>query len=312
MRHFPINDLSEAEFEDLVVAICREFLGVGVTGFGSGPDGGLDGFFNGTANSFPSRSTPANGKFVIQAKHVQSPVASCSDSAFKTTLLNKELSKVKRLYDDGKLTHYLLFTNRKKTAGADEHFQERIRNETGGTTAWLLGIEDIERELRAHPHIVRNAGLDKFQIPLDFKPEDYRDIIEGMYVHREAVEIIFDSEHDFKDYPGFYGKNEVNGVSTDYAAHIKEDSMPHFDAVICFLKNPRNTELTEKYHVVANELKGQIIVHQDQFKNFEHALDAIPGLIQERAPELQFPPKRRLLKIMIHYMYVNCEIGNKS
>ncbi len=312
MRHFPIHDLSEAEFEDLIVAICRELLGVSVTGFGSGPDGGRDGFFEGTANRFPSDSAPASGKFVIQAKHVQSPVASCSDSAFKTTLLNKELPKVKRLFDDGKLSHYLLFTNRKKTAGADEHFQKRVRNEAGDATAWLLGIEDIKRELRAQPQIVRNAGLDRFHIPLDFTPEDYRDIIDGLYTHRDAVETGFDSEHDFKDYPGFDGKNLVNGVSSDYGTHIKEDSMPHFDAIARFLKNPRNAALTEKYHVVGNELKGQLIVHLEQFKSFEHALDAIPGLIQERAPELQVPAKRRLLKIMIHYMYVNCEIGKKS
>lgn len=312
MRHFPIHELSEAEFEDLIVAICRELLGVGVTGFGSGPDSGRDGFFEGRANRFPSDSTPATGKFVIQAKHAQSPIASCSDSAFKKTLLDKELPKVKRLFDDGKLTQYLLFTNRKKTAGADEHFEGRVREESGVSNAWLLDIDYIYRELRAHPHIVRNAGLDRFHIPMNFTPEDYRDIIDGLFAHRDAVETGFDSEHDFKDYPGFEGKNVVNGVSSDYGSHIKEDSMPHFDAIARFLKNPRNDELTEKYHVVANELKGQLIVHMEQFKSFEHALDAIPGLIQERAPELQVPAKRRLLKIMIHYMYVNCEIGKKS
>ena len=88
--------------------------------------------------------------------------------------------------------------------------------------------------------------------------------------------------------------------------------MPHFDDIARFLKNPRNTDLAEKYHVVANELKEQLIVHTEQFLNFEHALSAIPGLIRENAPELQTPAKRRLLKIMVHYMYVNCEIGKKS
>ena len=312
MRHFPIHDLSEAEFENLVIAICRELLGVGVTGFGSGPDGGRDGFFEGTANRFPSDSTPATGKFVIQAKHVQSPVASCSDSAFKTTLLNKELPKVKRLFENGKLSHYLLFTNRKKPAGADEHFQKRTYEETGITNAWLLGLEDINRELRAHYQIIQNAGLDRFHIPLDFTPEDYRDIINGLYAHRDAVETSFDSEHDFKDYPGFDGKNVVNGVSSDYGNHIKEDSMPHFDAIGRFLKNPRNDKLTKKYHAVAVELKGQLIVHAEDFKSFEYALESIPRLIQDRSSELQVFEKRRLLKIMIHYMYVNCEIGKKS
>ncbi len=311
MRRIPLHDLSESEFENLVVAICREILGVGVTSFAPGPDGGQDAYFEGTANCFPS-GKPASGKFVIQAKHAQSPVASCSDSSFKKTLLDKELPKVKQLHEEGKLTHYLLFTNRKKPAGADELFTNRVNAETGVANAWLRGLEDIERDLRAFPQIVRNAGLDQIRIPLDFSPEDYRDIIDGLYKHRDAVETGFDSEHDFKDYPGFEGKNAINGLSAEYSAHIRDDSMPHFDDIERFLKNPRNESLKGKYHVVANELKGQLIIHADQFESFEYALETIPRLILERSPELQSFEKRRLLKIIIHYMYVNCEIGKKS
>lgn len=311
MRRFPLHDLSEAEFESLVVAICREILGVSVSSFARGPDGGKDAYFEGTASCFPSGDT-ASGKFVIQAKHSQSAVASCSESSFKKTLLDKELPKVKRLHEKGQLTHYLLFTNRKKPAGADEHFANRVNAETGVANAWLRGLEDIERDLFAYPQIVRNAGLDRIRVPLDFAPEDYRDIIDGLYKHREAIESGFDSEHDFKDYPGFEGKNAINSLGADYSAHIRDDSMPHFDDIECFLKNPRNESLKGKYHVVANELKGQLIIHADQFESFEYALETIPQLIQERSPELQSFEKRRLLKIIIHYMYVNCEIGKKS
>lgn len=310
MKRFPLRDLSEAEFEDLVVAICRELLGVGVTGFAPGPDGGRDACFEGTANCFPS-DTPATGKFVIQAKHAQSPVASCSDYGFKKKLLDEELPKVKRLHETGKLNHYLLFTNRKKTAGADDHFKKRVQEEAGLGNAWLLGLDFIERELRARPQITRTAGLDRFRIPLDFSPDDYRDIIEGLHIHRDAVASGFDSAHEF-DGPGFHEKNAINGLSEEYSAHIRDDSMPFFDEISRFLKNPRNDDLAEKYHVVADELKGQLIVHQEQFESFAHALDAIPRLIQERSPDLQVTNKRRFLKIMIHYMYANCEIGKKS
>lgn len=312
MRHFPLNELSESEFEDIIVAICRELLGVGVTGFSPGPDGGKDGHFEGTANRFPSDKEPAIGKFVIQAKHAQSAAASCSDSSFKKTLLDKELPKVKRLFEKGDLTHYLFFTNRKKTAGADEHFTKRVRDETGLNEAWLLGLDYIERELRSHPQIVRNAGLDRFRLPLEFTPEDYHDIIEGLFNHRDEIETSFDSEHDFKDYPGFDGKNRINGVSSDYSELIRDASMPHFDSIERFLKNPRNQTLKEKFHVVANELKSQLIVHRERFDSFEHTLEAIPILIQDRTPLLQVYSRRRLLKIMIHYMYVDCEIGKKS
>ena len=94
MSRYALHDLSDAEFENLVTSICREILGIAITSFASGPDGGRDAYFEGTAENFPSKTEPAKGKFVIQAKHVQSSVASCSDSAFKKTLLDKELPRV--------------------------------------------------------------------------------------------------------------------------------------------------------------------------------------------------------------------------
>tara|TARA_B110001469_G_C9642063_1_gene323135 strand:- start:2139 stop:3077 length:939 start_codon:yes stop_codon:yes gene_type:complete len=312
MSRYALHDLNEAEFEDLVTSICREIFGIAVTSFAPGPDGGRDAYFEGTAESFPSKTEPAKGKFVIQAKHAQSPIASCSDSSFKTTLLNKELPRVKRLFDDNKLTHYILFTNRKKTGGADEHFVDRMQQEAGVQHAWLRGIEDLERELLSNPRIVKNAGLDKLRSPLLFTPEDYRDVIEALYANRDAITINSDSEHDFKDYPGLQKKNQINCVSPTYDTHIREDSMPAFDAIESFLQNPRNEQLKEQYHAIANELKGQLIIHQNQFETFDEVLDTVPHLIQERSPELQHFARRSLLKIMIHYMYVNCDIGRKK
>lgn len=312
MARYALHDLNEAEFEGLVTSICREIFGIAITSFASGPDGGRDAFFEGTAESFPSKAEPAKGKFVIQAKHAQSVIASCSDSPFKKSLLDKELPRVKRLFEEDKLTHYILFTNRKKTGGADEHFTDRIQAETGVQNAWLRGIEDIERELRANPQIVKNAGLDKLRSPLLFAPEDYRDIIEALFSNRAAITNAWDSEHDFRNYPKLPKKNEINGVSAEYDTHIRQDSMPAFDAIEGFLQNPRNEQIKEQYHVVANELKGQLIIHQNQFETFDEALDTVPQLIQERSPKLQQFARRRLLKIMIHYMYVNCDIGKKT
>ena len=85
--------------------------------FAAGPDGGKDAKFEGTASAFPSAAAPATGRFIAQAKHTASPVASCSNYDFETKLLNEEIPKIKRQFDEGRLTHYLLFTNRRKTGG---------------------------------------------------------------------------------------------------------------------------------------------------------------------------------------------------
>ena len=312
MTRFPLHDLSDTEFENLVVLICRELMGIGITSFAPGPDGGKDAKFEGTATAFPSTAATASGKFIVQAKHTASPVASCSDYEFETSLIDKEIPKIRRQFDEGRLTHYLLFTNRRKAGGAEDRIPDRIKAETGVQHVWLRGLEDIERELLSHPHIAKAAGLDKLRSPIIFIPEDLRDVIIALHSHRQAIPSSFDSEHDFRDYPGLSRKNQINGLTPAYDAYIREDSMPHFHAVEQFLKNPRNETLKEQYHVVADELKGQLIVHRDRFLNFDTVLEHVTNLVHERCPELQPAPRRRLLKIVIHYMYVNCEIGQKT
>jgi hypothetical protein len=310
MPRFPIHDLSDTEFEQLVVLICREVMGSGITSFAPGRDGGKDAKFEGTATAFPSTTAPASGKFIIQAKHTSSPVASCSDYDFETTLIDKEIPKIQRLFQDGSLTPDLLFTTRRKTGGAEDRIPERIQSATGVQHVWLRGLEDIERELLLHPHIAKAAGLDKLRSPIQFVPEDLRDVILALHSHRQSLTTAFDSEHDFRDYPGLPAKNEINGLTPAYDAYIKESSMPFFQDIEKLLKNPRNESLKEKYHTVADELKGQLIVHRDRFTTFDEALETLYTLIHERCPEIQ--AARRLVKIAIHYMYVNCEIGQKA
>lgn len=310
MPRFPIHDLSDSEFEQLVVLICRELMGIGITSFAAGKDGGKDAKFEGTATAFPSTTDPASGKFIAQAKHTSSPIASCSDYEFETTLINQEIPKIKRMFEEGNLTHYLIFTNRRKTGGAEDRIPVRIKSATGLKHVWLVGLEDIERELLLHPHLVKAVGLDKLRSPIQFVPEDLRDVILALHGHRQSLLSAFDSEHDFRDYPGLPAKNEINGLTVAYDVYIKESSMPFFPEIEKFLKNPRNEFLKEQYHTVADELKGQLIVHRDRFTTFDDALETLYSLIHERCPEIQ--AVRRLVKIVIHYMYVNCEIGQKA
>lgn len=125
MPRFPLHDLADTEFEQLVVLICGELMGIGITSFASGPDGGKDAKFEGTATAFPSTTAPASGKFIVQAKHSTSPVASCSDYDFETTLIGHEISKIQRMFQEGSLTHYLIFTNRRKTGGAEDRLSRK-------------------------------------------------------------------------------------------------------------------------------------------------------------------------------------------
>jgi hypothetical protein len=46
---FAYEDLSSGQFETLIVLLCQRLLGISVQGFATGPDGGRDARFHGTA-----------------------------------------------------------------------------------------------------------------------------------------------------------------------------------------------------------------------------------------------------------------------
>ena len=315
MQRFPLHDLDNEEFEDLVIRICREVLGKGTTSFEKGRDGGKDAKFDGKANCFPSESSPLNGIAVIQAKHTTNPTKSCSDNDFarnRTSILNKEIPKIKQQVENESVTHYLLFTNRKKTGGAETKIPSMIKVETGVKQAWLVANQEIQNFLVDYPDIVNNLGLHKLRLPIQFTPNDMRDVIFAFFDHREAIADAFDSQYNFRDYPGIEQKNKINKLSSRYFVYMQENSLHRFAQIEAFLKNPRNYDLTEKYHAVADEFKGQLIVHQDRFGKFDEALEHIFNLIHERSPTLRAATLRRLVKIFVHYMYCDCDIGDNA
>jgi hypothetical protein len=316
MPRYPLHELTDAEFEDLVVKICRRILGIGTTSFAAGRDGGKDASFVGTAGLFPSSTAPATGKFVIQAKHTTNPYGSCSDKDFEanaSSVVSKEIPKLKKQFDDGLLTHFLLYTNRRKAGGADVRISARIKSDTGIQHVWVRGYEDIEQDLIQWPDIVRGSGLEKLRSPIVFTPEDMRDVILAFYAHRPQIATTFDSKHDYRDYPGLAAKNLVNGLSELYFKEmILEGSEPLFPEIRKFLQNPRNATLLDHYHAVANELKAQLILHRNRFESFDNALEHLYALVSDRSSELHRPEHRRLARVFLHYMYVHCDIGAKG
>ena len=315
MSRYPLHDLHDTEFEELVVLICRKLLGAGVTSFCAGPDGGKDAKFEGKAEMFPSNAEPASGKFIIQAKHTTNSVALCSASEFKTKIVeNHECPKIKRQFDNNLLTHYIIFTNRKKSGSAEDIIPNLIREKTGVEHVWLRGFEDIQQDLMSNPNIVKMSGLDKLRSPIQFFPDDMRDVINAFYLHRNSVGAAFGNggQYDYQDYPGILQKNVINGLSeTYYHECIEGGSGRHFWKIRDFLTNPRNLELSEQYQAVADELKCQMITHRDRFLTFDEVLEEVYNLISERSTELQIASRRPLIRVFVHYMYANCDLGAK-
>jgi hypothetical protein len=211
-RDYRLYELSESEFEELVVKICIQWLGEGATPFAPGRDGGRDGKFSGKAQCFPSTAMPLEGHIVLQAKHVAVFDKSCSDKDFER-LLKKEHPKIKKLVKNGMCDHYLVFTNRRYTGGADEKLIAGLLA-FGLKSAHIIGIERLNTALDEMPHIREWLPNRKDTIPFRFEPDDLIEVIGAVHDYADgSTGSAFNSARDFEKLKLREEKNKINGVS---------------------------------------------------------------------------------------------------
>ena len=216
-------------------------LGMGTISFSSGKDGGRDARFDGTAQHFPSRTSPARGKFVIQAKHTAQPGASCSDSRFKK-IFKEELSKIKKLAEAGDLELYLLFTNRDLTGGIELSMVKQLQKIGGVQAAWVLGNDPIRQHLDMNPDVWTSMGLDRDGGPFRVSPDEIVEVVTEFHKAVTDGGSAFNSALNF-NFVRKDRKNRINRLSKSYYSYIQQDSLPHFRRIKTFLEDPRNVRL---------------------------------------------------------------------
>lgn len=305
------HDLSEKDFERLVVAICAEILGSGVVPFCTGPDGSRDARFEGTAADLPNAAAPHKGKFVAQSKHSESPVAKFSDSDFsgtaKSSVLSKECPGVKKLVKSKELDIYLLFANRKMSGVAEGPIIDRIKKDTGVKVVEIFGIERIDLLLRKHPNILKTFGMTPLHLPILVTCDALAEVILAISNNSDTFEKAFVPEE--LERISFKEKNEANGLSDELAKYIRRTFMPQFADVKKFLAKPESDAVLERYLAAAQQFEEQIVIHRSQYANFDQVLTRIAELLFARDGDLA--KKRALTKLIIYYMYWNCDIGSK-
>ena len=307
--------LSEDNFEALVNALCGTILGTGVISFSKGPDGGKDGCFEGTANNFPSSTSPWSGRFVIQAKHSTSPVATCSENSFhgnQTSLINAEIKKIKDLYDANEIDNYMLFTNRKLSGGTEQEIRKYILDNTQISNVHLVGIETINGFLKANKNIVRSFGLDKFVLPLDFYDEDIKDLI---IVFRSTIPKVAAAPPmgiEPIEYIDKKLKNTINNLDEEYYMNrIRQKSLEYFSQIDAFLSDPINIDYALAYQNFADELGNKVEIRRDDFGDFKEVFGFLYDKILNDH-EAKLMKHRFLIWVFLHHLYFNCHIGRKS
>ncbi len=309
---YAYEDLSDSQFEKLVVFLCQHLLGISVQGFASGPDGGRDAKFVGTAELHPSKAAPWTGTTNIQAKHTNGYNRSFSESDFFSnsamkTVLGEEIPRIKKLRANKQLDNYMLFANRRLTGNAESEIRAFLAQECGipEESIYLCGLEQLESWLKRFPDVVKLADLDLVDSPLIVSPDDLAEVVQALASQKDTVTAVLDDPPTPR--VPYEQKNAINDMTADYARALRARYLKETKQIHAFLAAPENLELLRLYESVVDEFQLKIIAKRKDYQTFDAVMEYMLALLFGRDPVLR--QHKRLTRAMIFYMYWNCDIG---
>ncbi|GAB1468682.1 hypothetical protein MASR2M64_14250 [Candidatus Cloacimonadota bacterium] len=307
-----IHDLTNMyndKFEDLVIGICTDILlGVGVQRFSSGKDRGIDAKYVGKSNLFTNE-----GQHIIQAKHSNSPISSFSDNDFfrnQNSVINCEIPKIKKLFDDKELDFYILFSNRKLTDGSSIDVTNHISKETGipKQSIKLIGVEDIHEYLRINPNLPNKYNINDFYSPLGVVPDELTNVVEAF---SKVFNLINQASDDQSPKAiRLDNKNLINKLSSEYFNYITQNSLSYFESIETYLRDPLNLPHKMTYLDSAGHLQSRVLAELSKGKNMDEILNALYENLLNGNSFLM--SNKRLTRIFLHFMYCSCDIGKKD
>lgn len=314
MKKFAYEDLSDGQFESLIILLCQRLLGISVQGFAEGPDGGRDAKFNGTAELYPSKASPWIGITIIQAKHTNGFNRNFSESDFfststKNTILSEEIPRIKKLREAKHLDHYMLFSNRRLSGNAETKISEYIATQCSipVSSICLCGIEQIEIWLKNFPEVARGANLDPVDSPLIVSPDDLAEIVQALARQKEGLVKLIDAPPTVR--VSYEQKNALNNMSAQYAREQRHRYLKETAQIRTFLAAPENLELLRMYESVVEEFQLKIITKRKDYQTFDEVMEYLIDLLFSRDPVLRQRGHKSLTRMVLFYMYWNCDIG---
>ena len=311
---YAYEDLSDEQFEKLIVFLCQRLLGISVQGFAKGPDGGRDAKFVGTAELHPSKAAPWIGTTVIQAKHTNGYNRNFSEYDFYSAtgtnnVLGKEIPRITKLRESEQLDHYMLFANRRLAGNAESEIRAFISNQCGisASSIYLCGLEQLEVWLKNFPEVPRLAGLDPVDSPLIVSPDDLAEVVQALARQMVEVQAVFDDPPTSR--VPYEHKNALNNMTDDYAKAQRKRYLKETTQIRSFLSAPENLELLRLYESVVDEFQLKIIAKRKDYQAFDEVMEYLVDLLFNRDPILRQHAHKRLTRAVLFYMYWNCDIG---
>lgn len=313
MARYDFESLNEAEFEALVVDICQNLFGYGVHAFASGRDKGRDSYFDGTATNYPSSSSPWSGRIIIQAKHTKTNGASCSDNDFsenESSVLKTEIRRIKEIMKSEHIDGYIVFTNRKMTGGAHPKMTKLLADQLKLSQVDVRGKEDLDRYIDENQHWVKKYKLTRFQMPDVFYEKDIRDVIVMFKKKTNWISTPPIPSDDSFDYTDKEKKNVLNSVDETYFSEIKEHSLKYFAGIEKFLHDPINSDCLANYLNTVADLRSYVVAHRGSYSFVDMLETIIHNITGDEGTEIF--RVRALVRVFVHYMYWNCDLGRKE
>ncbi len=311
---YAYEDLSSEQFEKLIVLLCQNLLGISVQGFSSGPDGGRDAKFVGTAELHPSMADPWSGTTIIQAKHTNGYNRSFSETDFfsstaANSVLGYEISRITRLKRAMQLDHYMLFANRRLPANAETIIRSYIATTCSipESSVYLCGSEQLELWLKRFSEIEKLADLDPIDSPLIVSPDELAEVVQALARNKAEVAAVLDDPPTRRVF--YEEKNALNDMTAEYAKKLRQRNLKETSQIRTFLSASENMDLMRNYETVVDEFQFKIISKRKDYQTFDEVMEYLLDLLFARDPVLRQTKHKRLTRAVLFYMYWNCDIG---
>ena len=309
---YAYEDLSDDQFESLVVAICQFLLGAGVQGFATGPDVGRDAKFVGTAELLPSKASPWNGIVIVQAKHTNGFIKTFSDPDFFSeksdgTVLGEELPRITKLRRSKELDHYVLFSNRRLSGVAEPKIRNHVSTTCGLPlpSIMLCGVEQLDLWLKRFPQAAEIAGIDPVDGPLLASSDDLAEVVEHLAAQLPGAGVALDTPPTPR--VPYAVKNALNNMSAEYARELRRRYLKEARQIEVFLADPSNSALLLRYESAAEEFQLNVVAKRKDFQAFDEVMVYLAKLLFGRDPVLR--AHKRLTWALLFYMYWHCDLG---
>ncbi|MDH2363467.1 restriction endonuclease [Priestia megaterium] len=179
MGKYNLHLLGWKAFENLCCNIMQHTLGATYTPFSEGKDGGRDGYFEGNSSLSKIADKVLDGKFVFQCKHTTN-----SEESMTLSAIEGEIEKIKKLVKKHGVNHYIIFTNRKLSAGNELKIKEEFLKIHGLESCVVLGSEWFDSTIDGNKKLRR-------LVPRLYGIGDLSEIIDER-VYKQSFQIIED------------------------------------------------------------------------------------------------------------------------